>query len=240
MQFMKKIVFFGVCLALLEAVAWAKDDRTLWVSGEGEAAAKADQVSFVVGIDITEPKFETAKAKSDEVMRKLLSIARDFKIEPRDIQSNYLQIQPIIDNPYGPNAKPSRTVTAYNARRDVRILWKDLKRYEELIAVLMQSGINQMHSLQFSSSQHKQLEESARSEALKQAKAKAEAMAREMGQKLGRVHSIADGVHDMGPGPQPMLSMQKSMARSPSGEDPTLAPGEIRVSREVSVLFELE
>ncbi len=238
-----KIPGFARCTALVIGLlspfnAHAKDDRTILVTGEGESATAPDQVEFIVGIDVTEPKVEAAKTKSDEAMRRILSITKDFKIDGKDVQSDYLRVQPIQDSTYNPSGKPIRPVISYNARRDIRILLRDIKQYDGLMAALFNSGANNLHSLQFKSSAQSKLEGEARLEALKNAKAKAEAMAREMGLKLGRPRNIAEGLRDPGPIPMAKTMMMESMARG--GGEPTLAPGEVRIRREVTVVFDAE
>jgi uncharacterized protein YggE len=215
------------------------DRRSILVTGEGEAAATPDQVEFLVGIDVTEAKVEAAKAKSDEAMRRILTITKDFKIEGKDVQSDYARVQPIHDSTYNPNGKPARPVISYNARRDIRILLRDIKQYDGLMAALFNSGANHLHSLQFKSSARPRLEQEARVAALKDAKAKAEAMAQQMGLKLGRPRSIAEGFHEPGPFPMAKTMMMESRARG-AGEEPTLAPGEVRVRQNVTVVFDAD
>ncbi|HYX31948.1 MAG TPA: SIMPL domain-containing protein [Oligoflexus sp.] len=215
----------------------AKDDRTILVTGEGESGVAPDQVEFNVGIDVTEAKVETAKAKSNEAMRRILAVTKEFKIDAKDVQSDYMRVQPIQDAPYNPNGKPARPVISYNARRDIRILLRDINKYEGLMAAIFNSGANNLHNLQFKSSTQTKLEGEARLLALKDAKAKAEAMAQQMGLKLGRPRSIAEGLRDPGPSPK-MAMMMESASRSSS--EPTLAPGEVRVKQQVTVIFDAE
>ncbi|WP_141735590.1 SIMPL domain-containing protein [Oligoflexus tunisiensis] len=237
---------FARCTALVIGLAspfslHADDDgRSILVTGEGEAAAAPDQVEFIVGIDVTDAKVEVTKSKSDEAMRRILAITKEFKIDPKDVQSDYLRVQPIQEAPFHPDGKPTRPVTTYNARRDVRILLRDIKKYEGLMTAMFNSGANNLHSLQFKSSAQTRLENEARNAALKDAKAKAESMAQQMGLKLGRPRNIAEGIH--GPGPGPIMGktmMMEGFARAASSE-PTLAPGEVRVKQQVTVLFDAE
>jgi uncharacterized protein YggE len=216
----------------------AKDDRTILVTGEGESAATPDQVEFIVGIDVTEAKVEAAKTKSDEAMRRILAITKDFKIDGRDVQSDYLRVQPIQDSSYNASGKPTRPVISFNARRDIRILLRDIKQYDGLMAAIFNSGANNLHSLEFKSSAQPKLEGEARVAALKDAKAKAEAMAQQMGLKLGRARSIAEGLRDPEPGPRTKTMMMESMTRDAGG--PTLAPGEVRIRQYVTIVFDAE
>jgi uncharacterized protein YggE len=82
------------------------------------------------------------------------------------------------------------------------------------------------------------MEGEARLLALKDAKAKAEAMAQQMGLKLGRPRSIAEGLRDHGPVPLMAKTMMAGFARG-SGE-PTLAPGEVRVKQQVTIIFDMQ
>lgn len=216
--------------------------RQVIVQGEGEASRKPDFVSFVVGIEADEAKLELARSKAEEAMRRVLQVSKDFKVEERDIQSDYLQVQPISDSSYPDQGRSARRITSFHVRRDVRIIWRDLKRYDEFMGALFQTGINQLYNLQFGSSQTAKMEEEARTQALTSARNKAEAMAQGLGLKLGRARSIAEGQVDGGPGPRPMfaMSMAKGMERGGGGEGPTLALGEIKVRRDVTVVFDAE
>jgi len=216
----------------------ADDNRTILVTGEGETSVAPDQVEFIVGIDVTEAKVETTKTKSDEAMRRILAVAKEFKIDAKDVQSDYMRVQPIQETPYNPNGKATRPVISYNARRDVRILLRDINKYEGLMAAIFNSGANNLHSLQFKSSTLPKMEDEARLLALKDAKTKAEAMAQQLGLKLGRPRSIAEGLRDPGPVPMMAKTMMEGFSRG-SGE-PTLAPGEVRVKQQVTVIFDMQ
>lgn len=226
---------FGLAAA---ATVQAKDSRTILVTGEGEAVVAPDQVEFIVGIDVTAPKLETCKTKSDEVLRRILTTAKEFKIDGKDVQSDYTRVQPIQENAYDPRNKPERPTIVYNARRDVRILLRDMSKYDELLTALFQNGVNNLYGLNFKSSALPRLEAEARSQALKDAQAKAEAMAQQMSLKLGRPLAIAEGLRD--PLPSPVMAKTLSASFSERSADPTLAPGEIRVKQQVTIVFDAE
>ncbi len=238
--------FFGLGAMVLVSFSPLKaaeeQRRQVIVRGEGEALRKPDHVSFTIGIEANEGKLDAARAKADEAMRRLLQVSKDFKVEARDIQSDYLQVQPLMESNFPNNGRPQRGITSYSVRRDVRIIWRDLKRYDEFMGALFQTGVNQLYNLQFGSSQISKMEEEARSEAMKDAKSKAEALAQGLGLKLAKARSIAEGQVDMGPGPVPMMAMAmaKSMDRGGGSEGPTLAPGEVKVRRDVTVVFDAE
>ncbi len=217
--------------------AMARDARTISVVGEGEAWITPDQVELTVGIDVSEAKVELSKSKSDEAMRKILAVAKQFKIEPRDIQSDYIRVQPIQEESFPRGAASNRT-TVYNTRRDVRILLRDITAYENLITGIFNSGANNLHSVNFRSSAADKLEADARLAALKNAKSKAEAIAQQVGLKLGRPLSVNEGGRE--PGPAPMMTMALKEAYSGTSSSPTLAPGEIRVRQVLSVVYEAE
>jgi uncharacterized protein YggE len=216
--------------------------RQVIVRGEGEVLRKPDQVGFTIGIEVQDPKLEQARSKADEAMRRLIQVTKDYKVEARDVQSDYMQVQPMIDHSFGNGQGRTPKIIGYSVRRDVRILWRDLPRYDPFVGALFQLGLNQLYNLQFGSSQESKMEEEARAAALKDAKAKAEMMAQGLGLKLGKARSIAEGSVDIGPGPMPMvaMAMAKGMERSSDSTGPTLAPGEVKVRRDVTVVFDAE
>lgn len=218
----------------------AKDDRTILVTGEGEAHIAPDQVEFVVGIDVTAAKVETCKTKSDEILRRILATTKDFKIDGKDVQSDYSRIQPIQESGYDPRGKPERPTISYNARRDVRILLRDITRYDDLLTALFNNGVNNLYSLNFKSSSLAKLEIEARSLAIKNAQAKADAMAQQMGLKLGRPRAISEGLREPVPPHSPAWARTTSANLAERSSDPTLAPGEIRVKQQVTVIFDAD
>jgi len=230
---------FALLMGLTTSLSMqAKDSRTIMVTGEGEASTAPDQVELTVGIDVTESKVEVSKNKSDEAMRRILAVTKEFKIESRDVQSDYIRMQPITEDNYPRAANTASKVTMYNTRRDVRILLRDISKYEGLLAGIFNSGANNLHSVHFRSSTAGKLEADARVSALKIAKSKAEAIAEQMNLKLGRPLSISEGYREPGPTPMITLSMKEGFSRDSSG--PTLAPGEIKFHQTMTVVFEAE
>ncbi len=216
----------------------AKETRTIMVTGDGEASAAPDQVELTVGIDVTESKLEVSKNKSDEAMRRILAVTKEFKIDSRDVQSDYIRVQPIAEDNYPRAANAASKGTMYNTRRDMRILLRDISKYEGLLAAIFNSGANNLHSVHFRSSTAAKLEADARVSALKLAKAKAEAIAEQMNLKLGRPLSISEGYREPGPTPMITMSMKEGFSRDSTG--PTLAPGEIKIHQILTVVFDAE
>jgi uncharacterized protein YggE len=225
------------------ASAADSDRKQIIVQGEGESTRKPDYVSFVIGIDVKGPTLEKVREKADDTMRRLLQISKEFKVENPDIQSDYFQVQPITDQNYQDHGKPNQTTTSYQVLRNVRIVYRDLDRYDAFLEALFKTGLNQLYNVQLGSSQLAQMEEEAQTAALKNAKTKAESMAKVLDLKVGKARTINEANREMGIRPIQMMAMAEMKSSSRSGsinQEPTLAPGELRVGKEITVVFDAD
>ena len=217
--------------------------RSISVSGNADVRVAPDTVQLLLGVESWEKSIAKAKEVNDERLKKTLAIAAKLAIEPKDIQTDNMTIDPIFDNSsYGRNrvAQPD----GYSVRRSVAITLRDVKRFEAVITALLEAGVNKVDGIDFRSSELRKHRDQARSLALKAAREKAVAMAGELGMKVGKVATISEGgsggyywSHRSG-GAMAQNVMQSA---GPSVEGTEgFAPGQITISANVSVTFDLE
>ncbi|MEK6642758.1 MAG: SIMPL domain-containing protein [Planctomycetota bacterium] len=208
------------------------------VSGTGELKVVPDEVVLTFGVETQDLSLDKAKAENDTRTRKILSAAKELKIESKDIQTDYVRISPEFDHEY------SKSVfKGYEVTMSIQILLRDTSKYDELVAKALTAGANRLHSVDFRSSEARKHREEARRLALLAARTKAEKMAATLECSIGKPLSIIENriSNHMG------YSQQSNMVRSAaedSGEEAetgqgTLALGCVSIKASVSVRFEI-
>jgi hypothetical protein len=131
-------------------------------------------------------------------------------------------------------------------RRSIVVTLRDVKRFEELLAAVLESGTNRVDGLEFRTTALRKHRDAARALALKAAREKAEAMAAELGCKVGKPVTISEGAAGAGlwawGGRRGNQMTQNVMGEAPSGGgegSEGFAPGQISVTASVNVSFEL-
>jgi uncharacterized protein YggE len=236
-------VLFGTLNALLVAAflllalaapAIADDKpepRLITVTGEAEVLVVPDEVVFDLTVQILNKDLRTAKAQTDERLKKLIELTRKYNVAPKDVQTDYIKLEPR----YRGNDE-SRLFIGYSVRKDLVFTLRDVSRAEEALSEVMEAGITRINSVRFQTSQMRKYRDQARALAIRAAQEKATALTAEIGQKIGKAYSIEEDA------PGGVSFSQNRMASS--GDDAadsegTLSLGQIKVTARVTVRFEL-
>ena len=201
------------------------------VTGEGIVKVVPDGVNIRVRVENQGKEAKQVKAENDQAIDNVIKFIRSQGIDSKYVQTEYIN----LNKNYDYNSKTYN----YNANQTLTIKLKDLKMYEGVMAGLLNSGINRIDNVQFTSSQMDALKADARVKAIKDAKDKATAYAGALGQTIGKAVQISE---QGSASPQPpmykarMMSME--MDNAAGGE--TIAPGELTITTKISVSFELK
>jgi uncharacterized protein YggE len=228
-----------VLLSLLPARLAAADDkpepRLITVTGDAEVLVVPDEVVFDLTVQNINREMRTAKSLTDEQLKKLIEITRRYHIDPKDVQTDYIKLEPR----YRGNDE-SRTFIGYSVRKDLVFTLRDVSRAEELLSEVLESGISRVNGVRFQTSQMRKYRDQARALAIRAAQEKATALTAEIGQKIGKAYSIEEESPNTG------LAYQNSsnFAMRAGGGDAadsegTLSLGQIKVTARVTVRFEL-
>jgi uncharacterized protein YggE len=224
------------------------DDRPkITVRGDAVVNVKPDKIVIRFGIETSDIDIVAAKQKNNEILRKSIAIFKGLSIPEKDIQTDYLSIQP--------QWKDDRRegFIGYFVRNTVVVTIGDASKVEEVVTRALESGINYIHGIDFQSTELKKYREQARDLALKAAKEKAEKMAAVFGESIGKPIQISEGYggypwrywsgwSGWGSGYSQGMSQNITQnIQSESGESPeTIALGKISISANVSVTFDLK
>ncbi|MFT5102692.1 MAG: hypothetical protein ACI86C_000335 [Candidatus Latescibacterota bacterium] len=225
---MKQVVTLLLVLLSTVLIAQTPAQHTIDVTGMGVVHIVPDNVTVSVRVENTGKEAKAVKQLNDATISEVLSFVKSMKIADKDIQTAYISLSK--------NHEYNTKTYNYAANQSMKIKLRDLSQYEKLLNGLLESGVNRIEGVSFSSSEIKQLESQARKNAMLNAKMKATEYAGALDQTIGKALSISE--FTQGATSPPMYKMALRMDDRASGGD-TIAPGELEIRVTVNVSFAL-
>ena len=118
---------------------------TISVSGEGIVNVVPDEVALNIRIEHIANSAKEAKLKNDAVVKNVLQFCKRMNIDRKDIHTQYVNLNKNYDY--------QKKKYHYKANQAIRILLRDLKKYEALVQGLLDSGTNRIDGVTFKNSQ---------------------------------------------------------------------------------------
>jgi uncharacterized protein YggE len=205
------------------------------VTGISEVEVVPDEAVVQLGVETVAPDAVQAKSGNNRSIQAVLRLTKKLGIEDKYVQTSSLSIQQEYE--YPGNNKPRRS-TGFRVSNHMTILLKDLSKIDQLLDEAVKAGANSVEGVQFQSSRLKDIQSDARKAAVLDARAKAQALCGALGVKVGRPLTITENQDGYQP-PRPMMAL-RAMAVSPDSGGPAVSAGQIKISQNVSVVFELE
>jgi uncharacterized protein len=232
---MLKVLFAS--LALFAAVHTApvvaeeaKMDRTISISGHGEARAVPDLAIISIGVTTQGESARDALDGNTKSMTALIDMLRKSGIEARDIATSNFSVGPRYE--YKDNQLPK--IMGYDVNNMVAITVRKIEDLGGLLDVAVSSGSNTINGISFSVSKPDTMLDDARKEAVADARRKAEIYAAAGGFNLGNIVSLSEGVAM----PPPVGYMTKA-SRSEAADAVPIAQGEQVLTVDISVTYEI-
>lgn len=223
---MKNKLFLLIVLFSTIMMAQNKEPPTVDVIGEGVVNAIPDEVTIKVQVENEGLNPKELKQANDRIVNEVLNFIRSQKIDDKNVLTQYIR----LTKNYDYQTKKYKFV----ANQSISILLKDLDKYEALMSGLLESGINRISGVYFSSSNKETLKAQARKKAIQNAKIKAEEYAGVLGQSIGKAIKISEYQAITYPMPR-NEGMLKTM--SDGGGQQTISPGEMELRVTVNVSF---
>lgn len=228
---MKKSII--ILLTLVATSMNAQENKVvpqISVSGEGKVKVAPDQVVINLGVQNTGKDAAEVKKMNDETVDKVVKYIKKFGIPTSDFQTTNVSLYKSYDY--------EKKKHNFQASQSLTITLKDIKKYDELMMGLVDTGINNINGVEFKSSKLEEHKVTARKQAVLDAKKKAEDFASALNQKVGKAILITDNSQPIYQPPMYRNVMMKAEAMDSSQE--TLAIGEIEVLTNINVTFMLE
>lgn len=197
------------------------------VTGEATISVPPDLAEVEAGVTSDAKTAHDASEANNATMGKLLLALKAAGIDPKDIRTSRLSLQP----QNAPNRAGSPAITGYRASNHVTVRLHDVTKVASTIDMLVGAGANDIGGINFMVSQASKLLDDARTQAVADARRKAEIYAKAAGVTLGAPLSISEGG-----APVPMFRAKVATAMAPT----PVAPGEETLSVTVNVTWAIK
>ncbi len=236
-------------IALVAMIAWmgwmttaqAADPqpRTISTSGTAIVYVTPDQVVVTFGIETFDADMDKATSANNSAAAKLVAAIKGLGVEEKYVQTDRLEVQIA----YHFAEEQRNKIAGYYARRSYSVKLKDVKLFNKLIETGLKNGANQLHGVDFQTTEIRKYRDQARQMAIKAAKEKAVALANELDCKVGKPLTITEGsagysIGNLNVSRNVVQSVAQATAEGDANSD-TLPLGQIAVQASVNVTFDL-
>jgi uncharacterized protein len=225
----------GVTTAPHMAIAQEmKMPRTISINGHGEISVVPNLASVSIGVTSNGKTANEALAQNTKAMQQVFAALKTAGIADTDIQTSNFSVNPRLIYPQDGSNKPP-VVDGYDVNNQVTVIVRKLDMLGGLLDQMVNAGSNQINGINFTVDNADKILDSARTQAVADARRKAEIYAQAAGVKLGRVISISEGAAY-----QPPPVMYSRAKADMAGAPAPIAQGEQTLSMDVSLVWELE
>ena len=228
-MFVRSAAILSLLLFATDAVADGTQ-RTLSVSGAGEAVAAPDVARITTGVQMRAESAGEAMRLASEAMVMVFAALEAEGVAAADVQTSGLSLDPVWDDDVPPGSGPP-DVVGYVAGNMVTIRLRDVDAMGPVVDALVVAGANRFQDIGFGIDDPEPLLAEARRAAVADARAKAELLAEAADVTLGAVLSLDESG---GYRPQPMFA-QADMARSAP-----VAEGTMSLGAQVQIVYAIE
>jgi uncharacterized protein len=229
-----------VLAALVIGPSFAQDSapanstpRTITVSGGGQAFGEPDVAYIELGVSLSSKDlaatFTEANTKLDAVRQALIGLG----IAEADLQTTGINIY--SNSVYDPQTGAPTEEVMYSVNNTLRITLRDISQVGTVVTTAVDNGANTVYNLSFGITDPKPLEQTAREQAVSNARARAEQLASLLGVTVGEPLQINETYIDNGIG-QP-LPMNAAMDMGMGGMAAPVQPGRMQVGVSVEITF---
>lgn len=243
------------CLAITSgtaAFAQYEPQKTIAVSADAQINVVPDKVLITLGVETIDADLRAAKTANDDSCAKIISTARSFKIAAKDIQTDFISIQPQYSSRDVSRPYELIHIVGYTVHKSMQITLRDFSTFDSFLSTAVAAGANHVLNIEFRTSDLRRYRDQVRESAIKAAREKADALASALGQKVGKAISIRenqsnswssydDAWRDRSYNRQ---YQSQNVSQSPPSNDSgaegeATAPGQTRVSAAVYIVFQL-
>lgn len=227
------MIFTSMLVIALTNHTWnsATTTNTVSFSGQGKVAATPDVAVVDLAI-VTEAA--TSKAAQDENSQKSKAVVDFLKkqgIDDKDIKTSGYNIYPQYDYTSGRSV-----LRGYQVSQSIQVKVRDLEKIDTVLDGVVTAGANQINQLQLTIDDPVALQEEARNQAIKDAKAKADRLEDQLGISLGRIIGFSE--NEGGPMP-PIFYKADSAVGGRGGGGPAVPTGENEIIVNVTITYQI-
>lgn len=223
----------SACAPALQGETGAPEKKIITVVGQGEAKGVPDQARVNVGVDVFEPEVSQAVEKNEATIQAIMQALAGLGIAQEDIQTSNYSLY--AEQRYGDQG--AEGISGYRVSNQVSVTIRDIARVSEVLEAVINAGANNIYGVEFILSETGTLESQARESALADAENRATELAQMSGVELGGILAISEVINPIAPIYRYGMGGGAEAAAAPA---PSISPGQISVSTQVQVTYELK
>lgn len=201
--------------------------NTVTASGSGTTQVAPDMAEMSFGVTTMSSNAKSALDNASKVARQIASAVKKQGVADEDIQTRDVSVYPQTTDQNG-----RQVITGYQASLSVQVKARDISKLGEIISAANDAGANTISGPAFTIDDPAPARATAIEEAVADARKSAEAMAKAAGRSVGEVLSISSS--DVGTVAGPVYD------RALAAEGVPIEPGQLDITANVVVVFELE
>jgi len=211
------------------------EGRSIHVTGSGSVVGEPDIATLNLGVSVEKAAVEEAREAAASAMTAVIESLKANDIAEKDIQTDNFSIYPQYD--YTDNG---RVLRGYRVNNTVSAKVRELESLSDIIDDAAGAGgdIVVVNSIQFMIEDSTPLQTQARALAVKNAEAKAQTLAEAGGVTLGKPITITE--MSAGGGPPIAFAESAALAADSARSSTPIEAGELTVTVNVTVVYEIE
>ena len=195
--------------------------ESVTAGGSGKATAAADIAQLTLGVETEGATTEAAREKNAEAVQAAVDFLTGMGVAESDIKTERIYLSEQYDGGYQMSTR-------------MTVLVREIDRAGEAIDGVVNAGVNSIYDVEYGVADEAALYEQALENAAADAKESAQKMAEAAGCTLGDVISVEESSYGG-------ATLVRQQAEDGSFTDATLsAPGDLSVTAEVRVIYELK
>lgn len=232
------------------------DENTISVTGTAEISSVPDVATFSFSVQETAKDAKIAQDVINEKISNILEGLEDLNVDEKDIKTESYTIHPkyewvkvekkketALDGTiYYPGNNQKRVQVGFDVRQNVRVKLRDLEKVSDALTLFAENAVENLNGPRFEIDDLDKIQEEARLEAIKKAKAKAKRLAHDLEVRLGKIVSFSEN----GGGYQPVYRNDFAMMAKGASMDfeesyaPQLPVGENDISATVTITYKIK
>lgn len=223
--------------------------RSFSVTGEGEAVAKPDVAQFTFSvIEEGGTNVGSLQTANTEKANAIIKFLKEQKVDEKDIKTVGYDVSPRYENavcgvrPYMVGAAevcPPPKIVGYTVTQTVEVKVRDFTLTGNILAGVVERGANSVSQLYFTIDDPAALENTARADAIENARAKAKTLAQAGGFKVGRLLSIDDNASPYPYYARESFNLGAADAAVKSLPAPSIEPGSQEIKANLVLRYEI-
>lgn len=252
-QFLSFLCCF-VVLILVFSPAHAEEKRTISVTGDAEVKVTPDRVIVSMTSETRGQDLLETKTQNDQSVSAFIEYARKtLDIDKKHIQTDFVTVQPMYRHcNYQDELKGKCSpldISYYSVQKGVQLKLNNLENYEALVTKALELGITRIDNIQFVTTELRKHRDRAREMAAKAAEEKARDLVNTLGMELGKPvtinanrFSVYYPRRNAGRAGQVrmMQNASQDLSGAGAGSADSLAIGQINITAQINVVFEIK